>query len=944
MDGGIFGDNTGRTKQRPTGETISSDGEIGQGVSKLRYSVKRLLYDLQWPEAMDPLAIEMSMCKTGGTVKRKDGSVVGNGLFWHWKRAQEILWPEKKWHRWNELQAESYLKYRTLVVLGPASCVHGDTLIFDPIRKINATIREWCDANVHPFVETLIGPCLGGVPFLKGKADLFLISLENGNHFRATAQHQVMLASGAYAPISSIVRGAVLRASVAFPLGSTLDNGRLIRVGDAERWKKIDQGSQSDCPACLCSDGERPHLEEVSCPDASPSQVDALKHTGSICADMDDLDHKQEHNHLDQRSDRLSNCNAYLLGEQWETFWLPRYGEGTHECAFALSRSAVLSRLAMLHSWRERELIHGCTHTGCLDSNNLLDVAYKDIMGQRIAVSSISWSEHGDYYDLHVPVANHYFAHGVIHHNSGKTNSAATDVLFDYYLWPSHTSVIICSTTKERLQDRIFGEIKKFHRLAQERYDWLPGHLIEGRLRIVTDDKDEIAEGRDFRNGIIGVACKLGNTFVGISEFAGIKNKRVRLVGDELSMLPRAFVDAISNLDKNEDFKCVGLGNPKEVADALGVLAEPSPEIGGWDGGIDQSPGTKTWKIRRPEGICVQLVGSDSPNLDGQLGIPLIDQKAIDRDVAFYGKDSLWFTMMNEGKMPRGQGSHRILTRQMCLKFHACEEPIWRDSNIKKLAFMDAGYGGDRCVFGELNWGRPSQSDIGEVVSLGGLANNEPPVNPNKQIIAIVDTVVVPVVNEKGADLPEDQIVRWTLEALEKRGIPLNDFFYEPGQRTKLTTAFNRIAGGIGNPVDCLGKAMERPIALGQDVLCVNYYHNLISQLWYQVRMCVESGQLRGLKESAMWEFGMREWGYVGANKIQVEPKPKMREKTGRSPDESDAIAIGIEGAIERGFEIVKTIFPVESKLTSRRSEAWKSNARIQARKLWHASDLNYSV
>lgn len=93
-----------------------------------------------------------------------------------------------------------------------------------------------------------------------------------------------------------------------------------------------------------------------------------------------------------------------------------------------------------------------------------------------------------------------------------------------------------------------------------------------------------------------------------------------------------------------------------------------------------------------------------------------------------------------------------------------------------------------------------------------------------------------------------------------------------------------------------------------------------------------------------MWEFGMREWGYVGNNKIQVEPKPKMREKTGRSPDESDAIAIGIEGAIERGFEIVKTLFPVESKTTSRRSEIWKSNARIQAQRLWHASDLNYSV
>lgn len=607
---------------------------------------KRRLYDLDWPELMHPLAIEMAMIKRGGTVTRKDGKIAGNGLLWHWKRAHEIIWPEKKWHRWNELQTQCYLDYRVEVVIGPAS--------------------------------------------------------------------------------------------------------------------------------------------------------------------------------------------------------------------------------------------------------------------------------------------------------SGKTHTASTDVLFDYYLYPSCTSVIICSTTKERLQDRIFGEIKKYHRMALERVDWLPGHLIEGRLRIVTDPKNEIEEGRDFRNGIIGVACKKGETYVGISEFAGIKNKRVRLVGDELSLLPRAFVDAISNLDKNEDFKCVGLGNPKETSDALGVLAEPAPDLGGWDGGVDQRASTKTWRIRRPEGICVQLVGSDSPNLDGKLGIPLITQEQIQRDIDFYGTDSTWVAMMDEGRMPRGQGTHRVLTRQMCLKFHAMEQPVWRDSNIKRLAFMDAGYGGDRCVFGELNWGKPSESDFGEVAALGALASNEAPQPMNKQIIAIVDTLVVPVTSTADSDLPEDQIVRFVMETLSKRGIPLSDFVYEPGMRTKLTTAFNRLAGGIGEPIDCMGKAMDRPIALGQDVLCVNYYFNLVSQLWYQVRMCVESGQLRGLGESAMMEFCQREWGYVGANRIQVEPKDRMRLKSGRSPDESDAIAIGLEGAIRRGFNIVKSLHPTAPMKSV--SQAWKRNLEQRAKKQWNGRDLVYSA
>jgi hypothetical protein len=615
---------------------------------------KKLLYDLEWPPHMDALAIEMELCRHGGSVKRKDGKIAGNGMLWHWKRAQSLLWPDdpemsarKKWHRWNELQADAYLKHRTIVVLGPAS--------------------------------------------------------------------------------------------------------------------------------------------------------------------------------------------------------------------------------------------------------------------------------------------------------SGKTNSAATDALFDYYLFPSCTSVIICSTTRERLEDRIWGEIKKYHRAAKDRYPWLPGNLIEGRLRLVTDPRTMAAEGRDFRSGVIGVPCKRGESFVGIGDFAGIKNKRVRLVGDELSLLPRAFVDAISNLDKNDDFKCYGLGNPKEPTDALGILGEPAAELGGWDGGIDQSPKTKTWPIRRPEGICVQLVGSDSPNLDGTLGIPIITQAQIDRDVAFYGKDSVWFTMMNEGRMPRGAGSKRILTRQMCQKFGANEQPVWRDSNIRKIAFMDAGYGGDRCIFGELNFGRPAEQDFGGVATLGAIASQQGPVSPNRQIIAIVDTMVVPIINEKGADLPEDQIVAFVMKQLEARGIPLSDFFYEPGQRTKLTVSFSRITGGIGNPIDCGARPTERPVAKGIDVKACDYYSKFISELWYSVRHVVESAQMRGLTEGAMWEFCSREWGYTLGNKIEVEPKEKMKEKTGRSPDEADAVAIGLEGARQRGFEIA-SIKPVVSPSRIVQSEEWKRRLVQASAKHWRSGDLDYAA
>jgi hypothetical protein len=527
--------------------------------------------------------------------------------------------------------------------------------------------------------------------------------------------------------------------------------------------------------------------------------------------------------------------------------------------------------------------------------------------------------------------------------SSGKTHSAATDNLTDYYCWPECTTVIICSTTKERLEDRIWGEIKKHHRMAKEKHPWLAGNLIEGRLRLVSDGRTEAVEGRDFRNGIIGVPCKRGGDYVGLGDFIGIKNKRVRMVADELQLLPSAFVFSVSNLDKNPDLKVTGLGNPKETMDALGAFCEPSFALGGWDGGVDQTPETKTWPTRRPDGICIQLVGTDSPNLDGQLGIPLITQSAIDRDIEQYGKDSLQFTMMNQGMMPKGQGSRRVLTRQMCQKHGAMDEPVWLNSERIRIGCLDAAYkgvGGDRCIFGEMQIGyeaatEPDASEMWNVVSQNQVSNQ------HKQILAIVDLVSVPI-NVKIDVEPEEQIVNFVKEQCGRRGIEPNNFFFDSGMRTSLVTAFGRLWTPQVNPIDCGGKPSDRPVSQLIKTPCDEYYSKFVTELWFSVRLAVESGQLRGLKESAMVEGCQREWRIVGKNKIEVETKRDMKEKTGKSPDLFDTIAIGFEGARRLGFGI-KGLLRVTTEEKVKRND-WRAKLRDQAKKTWSESALNHSA
>ncbi len=414
----------------------------------------------------------------------------------------------------------------------------------------------------------------------------------------------------------------------------------------------------------------------------------------------------------------------------------------------------------------------------------------------------------------------------------------------------------------------------------------------------------------------------------------------MRLIGDEIHLLPRVWVDAVSNLDKNPDFKAVGLGNPKETTDALGVFCEPSAQMGGWDSGIDQTPGTKTWPTRRTNGICVQLPGSDSPNLDGKLGIPLITQEQIDRDVSFYGKDSVWYWMMDEGRMPRGQGSRRVLTRQMCHKFRAMEEPVWQNSNRTPIAFLDAAYrgvGGDRCVFGVLLFGEEAGGPV--ELSTGNLVSQTPPSIAGRKILALLETMVVPIVGGIN-DQPEDQIVAFVMNQCTSRNIPAENFYFDSGMRTSLVSAFSRIWTPNVNSVDCGGKASERRVSGDIAVLCKDYYSKFITELWFNVRLTVEAGQFRGMTEDVMMEFAAREWTMVGANKIEVEPKWAMKEKTGRSPDLADAVAVGVHGAIQRGFVIAR----LQSEHRRPANDEWKRKLRERAEALRESKQLNYAA
>lgn len=530
--------------------------------------------------------------------------------------------------------------------------------------------------------------------------------------------------------------------------------------------------------------------------------------------------------------------------------------------------------------------------------------------------------------------------------NSGKSACAAIFHLVDYYAFPTCTTILVCSTTKERLEDRIWGDVKKHHRLAQSRFRWLPGHLIEGRQRLVTDDRDQAGEGRDMRNGWIAVPCKKGNQFVGVGDFQGIKNKRVRLLGDELGALPKTFIDAIATLDQQGDTKVTGMGNPAQTTDALGILCEPHVSLGGWEGGIDQTPKTKSWRTRFERGICIQFPGSDSPNTDADPKDPvpfpfLITRKQMEDDLKTWGKDDWHYTMFNEGRMPRGQGSRRVITRQLCLKHRAMEEALWKNSNRTRITALDAAYravGGDRCVFIELAFGEEAETDAGEMI-VSPIIDQSMPNKDKRQIIALVDVQIIPI-QSSDFDSPEDQIVMFVKREHERRGIPPENHFFDAGMRTSLVTSYSRNYSPMVNSIDFGGKPTERQVSADIEVSCRDYYSKFVTELWYSVRLIVEAQQFRGMTEDVMAEGCLREWKTVAGNKIEVETKEEMKLKTGRSPDLFDALVCGVEGARQRGFSIRR----LKNKTAIEVDHKWKDEIRDLARSFWKTGSLNHTA
>jgi len=971
-----------------------------------------LKYGLLWKVGTPDAWIEMRMIQKGGKWVKKTGGYAGEGTEFHFRALIALLWPEIVFHKWLDLFIENYLKYRTIVVLGPASsgktfcaavCVLADwycypsttTAICCSTTRERLEDRVWGEIKKHHRLAKDRYPWLDG-NLIEGRQRIVLDAkgeASEGRDFRNGLVGVPCFCAGtmvdtdsAPRPIESVKAGDEVVNAIGIGrvtethfryvksiVRVTLSDGRFldctpehpfftsrgwINAIDLRTFDMVLSGDEtlSLLQPTIASGISKPKI--LQCPVPKLSSTEAVQTMRQAVPSMEPK--------IDMEESLIGLLQSGLC---WAL------GSGASRC-YSENRSALFSLrqddeqcspsegvlLCEMQAEARDFALRGMRPAVYFDSGQAQWASNSFL--QHVLQAEIGWSDkfvegnksyQGRDFGLETfPRCS--FASSRSHGVDVRKEIGASSLVRDRHCYYSKNG---CNRNRRSNPPDEMPQGK-----GSEKKSNSFGTRVE-RVEVLKSESDprfnRSREGYPVYNlevdghpsysvnGVIVHNCKKGDSFVGLGDFAGLKNKRVRLIGDELSLLPKIFVDSISNLDKNPDLKVVAMGNPKETTDALGVLAEPAVHLGGWDAGIDQTPETKTWEIRRPQGICLQFPGTDSPNLDGRLGIPLITQEQIDRDVAFYGKDSLWFTMMDQGMMPRGQGSRRVLTRSFCLRHRAMEEPMWANTNRTRIGCLDAAYravGGDRCVFSELQFGY--EITPLENVSASSIINQRADGSHGRQILALIDVVIVPIVMSGGhvgakgaAKEPEDQIVKFVKEQCERRSIPPQNFFYDSGMRSSLVQAFNRDWSTAVNAIDFGGRPSERPVSSGIEIKCCDYYSKFVTELWFSVRLVVEADQFRGMTEDVMMEGCSREWTLVGANKTEIETKEKMKLKTGRSPDLFDTLVCGVEGARRLGFSIAN----LAAKHHARPGDdAWKRELREQAAKVWHEKRLNYAA
>jgi len=480
-----------------------------------------------------------------------------------------------------------------------------------------------------------------------------------------------------------------------------------------------------------------------------------------------------------------------------------------------------------------------------------------------------------------------------------KTFSTAAWLCFDWYSCPAATLSFVASTSLSGSEDRIWGTVSRLHKCAA----FPIGHLIDHRKMIVFENPDQ-DDQRDYSNAMKAIAFPQGEEGrKAVDTTRGRKNKRVRVIVDELAEMEGYVNNVRVNLSSNDDFMYVGIANPAPGENPHRELCEPD-DPKGWDS-VNKT--VKKWKTKT--GSAIFLSGFESPNFLVSKGeadpFPYLlthKKKAKMLELVHGNENALEYQRNCEGYWPTDSIDLSIISRSMIKSSDIGYEPLWATGEKVRVAALDCAWssGGDR-----------------NAVSYGFIATVR---GTSRRVLYF--TGVKTYFVESGINF-EESLASQVIPDLVKYGVEPENFGMDvSGDGGKVMAAFIREwlkltpQGARIVALTSSGRPTERVVSLTDKRKCDDVYDRRVTEYWFSIYHAIYNQCLYGLdfdeNRDLVTELCARQYGFKG-KKLSVETKKEMKSRLGKSPDLADSFAYLWEMCRRNGVDIIADNNPTHS-------------------------------
>ena len=457
--------------------------------------------------------------------------------------------------------------------------------------------------------------------------------------------------------------------------------------------------------------------------------------------------------------------------------------------------------------------------------------------------------------------------------SSGKSHTMAAWGIVNWLSQPRDTLVLMTSTTLREARKRIWGSVISLLSVIE-------GAPIKIRDSIgnaaYVDEKENLIE----RAGLSLIAAEKSKTREAVGKFIGIKQKRVLLIGDELSELSEAILNAgLTNLSKTPFFQMIGMSNPNSRFDAFGVWSEP---MDGWEAVDIQT--ADEWNTKGG-GKYIRLDGERSPNvLLGEVKYPWLPTAAkLEEDRLLLGPESRGYMRMVRAIFFDSDETTGIYAESELTNSGAMGKVDW-EGKPTMVAGIDPAFtnGGDRTIL-----------SIAEV----GYAKN------GQYVCQFTDAVHLNDDATNKAVPRTYQIVQQSVEHCKRRMVSPENVAVDA---TGAGAPFCDVLAGEWSPnfmrVTFGGKASDKRVSMNSQLTGEELYTNRVSELWFVGKELMRTKQIFGINSDLAQEMCARNYDMVksGSLRVKIESKPEFKARFGRSPDLADAAVLALDCARQR--------------------------------------------